>query len=449
MTHVADTRDMARCPAPSARDVIAADNDDAPITFRQGQEQFLGDADIPYSRYTSQSFYEAEIEHMWSRTWQWACREEHIPNAGDYIVYDVGPYSALIIRQVDGTVKAFVNSCPHRAMQFAGGGEHGTGKQFIRCPFHGMSWELDGRLRDIPCRWDFPHIDDDQFGLMALPCDSWGGFIFINFDTNASSLTEYLEVLPEHFQAFPLSQRQVSLHITKVMPGNWKMCIEAFLEAFHVLATHPEGARYTADASANYDIFGKHVNRFMHSLGIPSSHFKKPLSDADVVSAMGYDPAQMQRGQTARAFVAQCMRDQFGDAFGMDFSDRSISEMIDSVQYFLFPNGIFFPGVLLRLVYRFRPIGYDRTLFEILVLDPIPEEASPQTPPAPIVLEKDEPYTSVEGFDFALVFDQDVENFYRQWAGILASRKGAQTLGNYQESRIRHLHQTLDEYVQG
>jgi phenylpropionate dioxygenase-like ring-hydroxylating dioxygenase large terminal subunit len=94
----------------------------------RGQNEFPGDADIPFSRYRSREFYDREIDRMWSRTWQWACREEHVPNAGDYYVYDVGPYSLLVVRQETGQIKAFVNSCPHRGMQFANAGASGSGK---------------------------------------------------------------------------------------------------------------------------------------------------------------------------------------------------------------------------------------------------------------------------------------------------------------------------------
>ncbi len=437
----------ARCPSPSARDIIQQDEDGAPAALLTENYRFLGDVDLSLERYTSQSFYDEEIEKVWAKTWQWACREEHIPLAGDYQVYDVGPYSAFVVRQQDGSIKAFVNSCPHRAMQFFSAGSNGQGKQFLRCPFHGMSWHLDGTLRDIPCRWDFPHIQDEGFGLMELPTGTWGGFVFVNFDTGAESLEEYLGVLPEHFAHCPLETRQVSLHLSKVMPGNWKMCVEAFLEAYHVLATHPEGARYTSDAAANYDVFGKHVSRFEHNLGIASSHFKRDITAADIVESMGFDATELQPGETARQFAARQFRAQFGEAFGVDLSNISTAELMDSIQYFLFPNGFFFPGILLRLVYRFRPISVDECLFEILVLDPLSPGQPPGKPADVIHLGADELYESVEGFTFGQVFDQDTENFYRQRAGMKASLKKAETLANYQECRIRHLHATLDEYL--
>ena len=88
----------ARCPGPSTRDIINREQDGAPAALTAESWEFIGDDDIPYSRYTSQEFYDREIERVWSKTWQWACREEHIPNVGDYIVYDVGPYSVIVIR---------------------------------------------------------------------------------------------------------------------------------------------------------------------------------------------------------------------------------------------------------------------------------------------------------------------------------------------------------------
>ena len=182
----------ARCPGASARDVMRTDADGAPATLLTESYRFLGDEDLPVSRYTAQDFYNAEINRVWSRTWQWACREEHVPEPGDYTVYDVGPYSVLVVRQTNGSIKAFVNACPHRGMQFAAAGSSGKGKQFLRCPFHGMSWTLDGQLREIPCRWDFPHVQDQHFGLDEVRTGLWGGFVFINLDTAAPPLDEYL-----------------------------------------------------------------------------------------------------------------------------------------------------------------------------------------------------------------------------------------------------------------
>jgi phenylpropionate dioxygenase-like ring-hydroxylating dioxygenase large terminal subunit len=442
----------ARCPGPSTREIIERDPVRAPAPITEERYAFLGDADVPFARYTSKAFFENEIDRLWSRVWQWACREEHIPRPGDYVVYDVGEDSALVIRDADCRIRAYVNACPHRGMQFADAGSAGHGKQFIRCPFHGMSWHLDGTLREIPCRWDFPHIKDEEFGLTELATGTWGGFVFINFAPNPEPLEQFLGVLPAHFAQFawPLEDRYVALHMHKTLPGNWKMCMEGFLEAYHVLATHPEGLRTAGDANAQYDVFQPNVSRFVHTIGYPSPHLPKLLTERELFAALGHDPATLPEGEGARARHAALMRERMGAEYGVDLSNVSESQLMDSIEYFLFPNACFFPGINIPLIYRFRPLDVDHCVHEIMMLRPVPENG-PRPPPAPVIkLGIDDPYMGVPEFvatGLAYVLDQDTENFYRQRAGMKASRKAGQTLGNYQEVRIRHLHQRLDTYL--
>lgn len=440
----------ARCPGPSTKDIILADGDNAPAALTEESYQFLGDEDVPFARYTDERFYQRELEHVWSSTWQWACRTEHIPNPGDYYTYAVGPYSALVVRDHSSTIRAFVNSCPHRGMQFAENGEQGKGKQFIRCPFHGMSWHLDGDLREIPCRWDFPHINELNFNLPEIPVDTWGGFVFVNFDTQAEPLEEYLEVLPRHFANWPLEDRHVALHMQKVLPGNWKMCLEGFLEAYHVMATHPEGLHTAGDANAQYDIFGKNVSRFVHTVGYPSPHLPRQLSQQELFAALGHKPTDLPEGTGARRAHADIQRHRLAAELQKDLSQVSDSEMLDSIEYFLFPNACFFPGIVIPLIYRFRPLDVDHCIHEILMLKPNPDHESPPPPAQVIHLGIDDSYTTVADFaatGLAYVLDQDTENFKRQRAGMKAAMKTGQTLGNYQEARIRRLHMTLDDYL--
>ena len=439
----------ARCPGPDPQDLIASDGANTPDALKAQAYKFLGDDDLSIDRYTSQAFYDLEMEKMWSKTWQWACREEHIAEPGDYYVYDIGDWSVLVIRGDDQVIRAFVNSCPHRAMQFCDAGESGKGKQFIRCPFHGMSWHLDGTLREIPCRWDFPHIEDENFKLTEVPSDVWGGFVFINLDRDAQPLDDYLEVLPEHFANWPLDQRYTILHTQKVLPGNWKMCMEGFLEAFHVLATHPEGLRASGWANTQYDCFSPNVSRFLQTLSSGNPHFEKEVSQQQLYEFLGHtDP--LPENTSARQAHADFLRAELSQSMDTDLSQQSNSEMLDSIEYHLFPNACFFPGIVIPLIYRFRPLSVDQCVHDILLLQPKPDSGEVPAPAPCERLEIDEPYVSLESFKtnrLSYVLDQDTDNFKRQWAGMKASLKGAQTLGNYQEARIRHFHQTLDSYL--
>jgi len=439
----------ARCPGLSMQDILDADGDNAPAAMREEAYTFLGDKDVPFARYTDPAFHDLEMERLWPNVWQWACREEHIPGVGDRYVYDVGHHSVLVVRGADMAIRAFVNSCPHRGMKFAAEGSRGVRRANIRCPFHGMSWNLDGSLREIPCRWDFPHVSDDTFGLDEVACDTWGGFVFIHMGDNPPPLAEQLEVIPAHFKLWPMDDRYVALHTEKVLPANWKMAMEAFLEAFHVLETHAQAVYTAADANAQYDIFGKHVSRFIHAIGVPSPHLKQDISEQTLFGKLGRDPAALPPGASARAEHARLLREELGAAFGTDLSQVSTTEMMDSIEYFLFPNAFFFPGISIRLCYRFRPLGPDECLHEILILQPLPADGERPAPATPIRLAIEDSYTTVPGFALAEILDQDTDNLALQRDGAKASRKGAQTLGNYQEARIRQLQLTLDSYLAG
>ena len=96
----------ARCPGISVQDLMDRDSRTVPAYLREHSYAFLGDEDIPFARYTSRDWFDKEIEHMWPRTWQWACREEHLPAPGDYYVYDVGPYSVIVLRDSSGAIRA-------------------------------------------------------------------------------------------------------------------------------------------------------------------------------------------------------------------------------------------------------------------------------------------------------------------------------------------------------
>ncbi|WP_448582279.1 aromatic ring-hydroxylating dioxygenase subunit alpha [Thermaurantiacus sp.] len=441
----------ARCPGPSALDIIRADSPGAPPALTAESYRFLGDSDISYERYTSPAVFAREMTHLWGRAWQWACREEHLPEAGDWIVYDLGTLSILLVRGGDGIIRAFPNACLHRGTQLKPPGSSG-GASELRCPFHGWRWTLEGDLKFVPCRWDFPHVTEDSHALPQLKVGLWGGFVFVNPDPHAPPLETWLSPLAEHLCGrWDLSKRRIALHIQKELPTNWKAAQEAFLEAYHVVETHAQALATAGDANASYDIFSDHVTRFVHTIGTPSPHFEGKLTEQEILERMRIGDATVPEGGTARAVAAARLRRQLGEAWGVDLSPFSDSEMLDSIEYHLFPNMCLFPGVSLPMIYRFRPLGMDpgRTLFDLLFLKLVPEDAPREPPPEPVFVAADQSYASVPGMDPGLgaVYDQDTDNLAAQWRGFHASTKRGQTLGNYQEARIRRFHLTLDEML--
>ena len=184
----------ARFPGPSTRDLILSDGWETPEVLTTETYEYLGSEDIDYAYYTSQDIFDAEMEKVWPKVWQWACREEHIPEPGDYYVYDIGDYSILIARTKSGDIKAYHNACMHRGTQLKPSDSHGQSENF-RCPYHGWVWSLEGDLEDLPCEWDFPHVDREAFSLPEVHVGRWGGFIFINMDDDPMPLEDYVATL--------------------------------------------------------------------------------------------------------------------------------------------------------------------------------------------------------------------------------------------------------------
>jgi len=447
-----------RCPGPSYRDLVLRDETGVPAQMLESEYRYRGSEPIGYHRYTSKVFAELEFEKVFMRAWQWACREEHIPNEGDYHVYDVGQRSIILVRDPQGKIRAFNNFCLHRGTQLKPSGDQGNANRFT-CPYHGWAWSTTGKIASLPCRWDFPHLSDDDLEMPEIQVDTWGGFVFVNFDPTAGPLRDYLGVLPEHFQgAWDLSKRYVELHIKKRLPCNWKAGMAAFLEAYHVYKTHPQGLRATGDANAQYDVFGEHISRFMHTSGTQSPHIANQQTEQEILDFLlgrkfspGMETPKIPEGKTARDVYAQLSKVQLGEKYGADYSDFKVADTVDSIEYFVFPNGFFFPGARIPLTYRFlpNPDNPDECTFDLLFLRPHPADGNIPAPAKVCHLDFKDSYASAPGMDPGLggVFDQDTDNLAAQTRGFKGSMRTAETLGNYQEIRTRHLHETIDKYM--
>jgi phenylpropionate dioxygenase-like ring-hydroxylating dioxygenase large terminal subunit len=444
---------IARSPGPTYQDLLDIDTrpENVPVVLRWQRWESLGDADVARSRYTSREFHELEKEKLWSRVWQMACREEDIPEVGDTCVYDIADLSFLIVRSAPHTIQAFYNACLHRGRQLR---ETDGNAVELRCPFHGYCWNLDGSLKQVPCEWDFPHVRADEWGLPEAKVGTWGGFVFINPDPDAGSLEDHLGELPQHFEKWPLEQRYKAVHVAKVFPTNWKVVQEAFMEAFHVVATHPQLLASIGDANTQYDWSGN-FSRAITPNGTPSPHIKYEPTEQEMFDAMSDrrldEPPYvvLAEGQTARSFAGDGGRKRYAAVLGTDAAEQlSDAELNDSIYYTLFPN--LHPwGAYNRIVYRFRPHGdrHDMSIMECMYLEPY-DTSKPKPPAVPIHwLDVDDDWTDApELGQLARVFNQDSFNLPKVQKGLASLRKDI-TLANYQETKIRHFHWLLGQWT--
>ncbi|MBD2775211.1 aromatic ring-hydroxylating oxygenase subunit alpha [Iningainema tapete] len=445
------TVDFTQHEMQTVSELLQNDTKQVPSVLLEQSVADLGIADIEREVFFSKQYHDLEVEKLWKKVWQWACREEEIPSIGDYVVYEIADLSLIIVRSAPSEIRAFYNVCLHRGTQLLV--SEGNVKAF-RCPFHNWTWKLDGTLAYIPCQWDFEHVEKEAFRLPEVKVATWQGFVFINFDLECEPLETYLENIPDHFKHFPLEERSKAVHVAKVMPANWKVTLEAFMEAYHSVATHPQILKFTGDANSQYDVYGRH-SRMITPFAVPSPHLGNQVDQQAVVKAMaefeGTDPetVQLPNSMTARTYAASAARQRMSDRMGVDCSNLSDTEMLDAIEYFIFPNFMPWAGVGAPLQYRFRPNGNDpdSCIMDVLLLLPYPPGMRP-TPAKIHWLTPEESWTNApELGGLGPIFDQDTSNLHRIQRGLKASAKPGVTLSRYQESRIRHFHLVLERQL--
>ena len=423
---------------------------EVPVSLRATSAGHLDPVGIAASRYFDPDFHRREVERVWGRTWQMACREEQIPQVGDSLVYEIADWSLIVVRTAPHEIRAFHNSCLHRGTQLRTRPGRVTA---FRCPYHGFTWNLDGTLHEIPCAWDFPQVDEASFCLPQAQVGTWGGFVFVNVDDRAAPLEDFLEDLPQHFAQWPLEDRYLTAHIVRTMPCNWKVALEAFIEAYHTMAVHPQLLPTAADSLTEYDVYGPHVSRMITAVGVNSEHLGRRLDDVEIVRAMlGSKDAEVtiEPGSNARKVLGERVRASLLARTGRDHSNVTDAELLDGIEYFLFPNFMPWAGFLTSFAYRFRPDGHDpdSCVIDIMVLEPVPDGDERPAAPATRHLGPDESWADAPELGvFGRVFNQDGSTFRRVQRGLRASVRPSTTLGRYQESRIRHFHATLDAYL--
>lgn len=193
----------------------------------------LGDEDWfePVENYTSPLRFDAERRLM-RRLPIPFCPVAALPNAGSYVARASAGVPLVVVRGLDGSIRAFRNACRHRGMQLADGS--GCTKIF-RCNYHGWAYRLDGRLEYVPHEHGFPDLDKNSNGLVPVhEVEIRSGLVFITQDepVGLGALDSLPDLLTENQVLFDSSE--------SVEDINWKLTAEGTLEGYHIKPTHPE-----------------------------------------------------------------------------------------------------------------------------------------------------------------------------------------------------------------
>jgi len=205
---------------------------------------------LPGAFYASPDIFEMEVENIFMKDWICVARIEEFDQPGDYKALRILNESIVICRDREGELRAFRNMCRHRGVEVAPLGS-GNKKRFT-CPYHAWTYDLTGQLVGAARTEEIENFDRKTCRLPVIKFDTWGGYVFINFDENCISLGDYLDADDiREFAAFirPEDTRTCFKYEFEI-ECNWKFVSENLIDIYHVAVIHADtfgGKNFTID----------------------------------------------------------------------------------------------------------------------------------------------------------------------------------------------------------
>ncbi len=439
------------------------------IIAKAAAEQTIRRDFVPAADY-SEEFHRLEMERLWPRVWQIACREEEIPNVGDYVNYEIGDESILIVRNTADSIKAFYNVCSHRGRRLRDDAR-GTVKHFF-CRYHAWTFDLEGKVASIHEEHDWtgcPQFSKEELAIPPVKAATWAGFVWINMDPDCEPLRDFLAPLPEKFDVYEWDRCRMRSYQTLIFPVNWKVALEAFVEAYHVRATHPQLERWGHGPTPGLEEFYGPGQRHGAHTGGRNYEFNETSEFKDARDYIytnventyyqlhglyheeGLAAARRLReegppGMTlseARARLAALRKEEIVKS-GARYPEQLTPAHMIPTEVQVFPNSSILPTVEGAFWYRARPNGDDpnSTIFDIWSLGRYAPGKEPKV--------MQELYEKLEDFKGKNpILEQDFSNMIAVHKGMRSRGFRAARPNPVQESNISNFHRVLHEYIYG
>lgn len=212
---------------------------------------------IDAAAYTDTDWLAAEKKTLFGAMPLLAALSADLPEPGDRILFEGGGPPVLIVRDRKGQVRAYLNICPHRAAKLV---IECTRSKRLTCPFHGWTFDLEGRLVGQPRAAAFDNIDRGDLALVPVPVAEWEGLIFVRAGGSAPiDVSRHLGSFAPEIAGLGLASAQPVKRSRLVARANWKYVLDTFGEGYHVRVLHPGTVgRFVVSDTVTYDRAGLH-----------------------------------------------------------------------------------------------------------------------------------------------------------------------------------------------
>ena len=226
-------------------------------SFQQGART------LPREYYTSAEMFAAERRAVFGRLWNCVGRTARLARPGDYLVAAIAEESIIVVRGRDGVVRGFFNVCRHRGTRLCSD-EAGRFGDVIRCPYHGWTYGIDGRLLGAPHMHDVDGFEQNDYPLHEAAVAESDGFLFVNLAVAPSSFDSWFAPLKTRLDRFGLGALRPAHRTTYDVRANWKLVFQNYSECLHCPVIHPELVdRIPYQSSANDLIEGPFLGGYL------------------------------------------------------------------------------------------------------------------------------------------------------------------------------------------
>ena len=189
--------------------------------------------------YIGADWYNADLEAIVSKSWQWVCHVEKVREPGSYTTVEIAGQPIAVVRDREGVLRAFYNVCKHRAHVLLSGDGSTTR---IMCPYHAWVYRLDGNLARAPHTENLEDFDPRQICLDQVQVEEFCGFVFVNLDPEAPSLSAQSDNLETEIRYWAPDIESLTFghRLTYDIKSNWKNVVDNFLECYHCPTAHKD-----------------------------------------------------------------------------------------------------------------------------------------------------------------------------------------------------------------
>ena len=294
---------------------------------------------LPASRYADRAFHGAERERVFARSWLLAGRLDEVARPGLYMTWEKTRVPLIVVHAVDGVVRCFYNSCRHRGAPVV---RVPRGRnRALRCQYHSWTYDTSGRLVSVPDERDFVDLRREERGLVPVACALAGGGIFVNEDSGAPALRDWLGPAGDELRGLGDGLRTLDRR-SVVVAANWKRVVERLLSAPPVpprpglapLAADADAADVEALAGGHLRVVAPFAPESARALGLAGPLDWVDLVDAGLPAVPALDPMLRSTATAYALFPNLLIAFTPGGVLGLAaWPVDEVSTLLDAVWY--------------------------------------------------------------------------------------------------------------------